>query len=212
MTFEHSVSEDATLGVTMTNSPKGLSAIHRPDCMAAIWRREPTAAFQNWIETLPPSTLPQARVILRPQAVRQAATEVIADAGLSEADEAAILADDVAALAMIFAELMEAPYLRLRIDAISGDACRRFHMDAITARLICTYRGPGTEYGLATVAGDPLQVFAAPTGAPMVLCGSEWPGGTPEPRLLHRSPQIATTDRTRVVLVLDPVSLADVDV
>ena len=56
-----------------------------------------------------------------------------------------MLAGDVAALAFIMAEVMRSPLLHLRLEAVSTDACRRFHIDNMTARMLCTYRGAGTQ-------------------------------------------------------------------
>ena len=212
MTYESSVQADATLGVAMVDAADDLTVIRQPDCMAAVWVREPTHQFQTWIDTLPIQQLPSARVTMRPESARRVARDLLASAGVPHCDEANVLADDIAALTHIFAALMDTPFVRLRLEPVTGDACRRFHMDAVTARLICTYRGPGTQYGLAPhhgASGDPANIFAAPTGAPMLLCGSEWPGGVPEPRLLHRSPPIEASRQSRFVLVLDPVSSED---
>ncbi|MEM8851819.1 MAG: DUF1826 domain-containing protein, partial [Pseudomonadota bacterium] len=79
----------------------------------------------------------------------------------------------------------------------------RFHVDAIHARLVCTYRGPGTQYGLSTDGAPPTRVFTVPTGAPILLRGSLWPGEATG--LMHRSPPIEGTGITRLVLVLDAV-------
>jgi O-acetyl-ADP-ribose deacetylase (regulator of RNase III) len=107
-----------------------------------------------------------------------------------------------------FMHVMKAPYLRLRFDAISHNACNRFHVDAMTARLICTCRGAGTQYGLSNAEGDPETVHTVPTGTAIVLRGKRWP---PKAKvdLVHRSPPIQGTGQTRLVLVLDPI--ADLD-
>lgn len=90
----------------------------------------------------------------------------------------------------------------LRLDVVTRNACRRFHIDAVTARLVCTYRGTGTRYGVSTGGGEPRRVFTVPTGSPIVLRGMRWPE-TPLSGLLHRSPPIEGTGETR--LVLDPL-------
>ncbi len=77
--------------------------------------------------------------------------------------------------------------------------------DAITARLVCTYRGTGTQYGMSTDDADPQSVFTVPTGSPILLRGTFWPAEPPS-GLLHRSPPIEGTGETRLVLVIDPVS------
>lgn len=107
-------------------------------------------------------------------------------------------------LAQHLASLMKAPYLRLRLQAVTTNACRKFHLDAITGRLVCTYRGTGTQYGTSVNGEDPEQIFTTPTGTPILLRGSLWPT-KPETGLLHRSPLIEGTGETRLVLVLDPI-------
>ena len=77
-------------------------------------------------------------------------------------------------------------------------------VDAVTSRLICTYRGTGTQYGIASDGEDPQRVFTAPTCMPIVLRGTLWPEDPPS-GLRHRSPPIAGTGETRLLLVLDPV-------
>lgn len=99
---------------------------------------------------------------------------------------------------------MEVAYLRFRLDIISTNACRKFHVDAIRARLICTYRGTGTQLGHARPGTEPGQVMTVATGAPLLLRGSLWPAD-PAAGLLHRSPPIEGSGETRLVLVLDPV-------
>lgn len=115
-----------------------------------------------------------------------------------------MLIDDVAVMADIFADLMDVQYLLLRLDVITTNSCPKFHIDAVTARLICTYRGTGTQYGFSPDGGDPGRIFTAPTGAPILLRGTL---NLEHPRsgLLHRSPPIEGTGETRLMLVLDPV-------
>lgn len=99
---------------------------------------------------------------------------------------------------------MEAPFLRLRLDRVTTNACHKFHKDAVRARLICTYRGTGTQYRVSPDGAEPRRVYTVPTGAPVLLRGTLWPQH-PASNLLHRSPPIEATGETRLVLVLDPV-------
>ena len=195
---------DAAIGIGITDRPEGLSVLYRPGCAAAIWRRQPLPEVQSWIDGLEPEVLPSARVILRPEAVRDAVSKVCEVSGTPGGPERERLVDDIAALADIFAWLMRARWLRLRLDVVTTNACRRFHVDAVRARLICTYRGHGTQYGISTDGAEPARVFTAPTGAPILLRGTLWPEH-PRTRLLHRSPPIEGTGETRLLLVLDPV-------
>jgi len=204
MTFVRDIVEDAAIGVGVADTPEGLSAIHRQGCAAAIWRRHPLTSFQSWIDALEPEQLPRARVILRPEDVREATRKICDSCKMPETSERKRLIDDTAALADIFAELMRAKYLRLRFDVVTTNACRKFHIDAVTARLVCTYRGTGTQYGVSTDGAEPRHIFTVPTGAPILLRGTLWPQ-RPSSGLLHRSPPIEGTGETRAVLVLDPI-------
>jgi hypothetical protein len=143
-------------------------------------------------------------VVLRPETVRDAAMHICETAETPACAERDRLVEDAAALADIFAGLTDAPYLRLRFDVVDTNACRKFHVDTITSRLICTYRGTGTQYGTASDGMEPQRVLTVPTGAPVVLRGKLWPE-TPSSGLLHRSPPIEGTGETRLVLVLDPI-------
>ncbi len=211
MTLVGEIAREAPVGVGVADTPEGLSAIRDPGCAAAIWRRQPLPGFQSWIDGLDPDVLPRARVILRPEAVRAAASEVCTACGTPAGPERDRLVDDIAALADIFTGVMRARWLRLRLDAVTTNACRKFHVDAMTARLVCTYRGTGTQYGTATDGADPHRVFTVPTGAPILLRGTLWPA-RPRAALLHRSPPIEGTGETRLVLVLDAVDDPEDDV
>ena len=194
--------ESGAIGIAQTSD--GLSAIHAPGCAAAIWRR-PLPDFQPWIERLDPARLPKARVILRPEAVRNAVLEICDASGTPADPERNGLVTDITELATTFADMMRAKWLRLRLDVVTTNACRRFHIDAVTARLVCTYRGTGTQYGVSADRSEPSHISTVPTGAPIVLRGTLWPEH-PKSDLLHRSPPIEGTGETRLVLVLDPVT------
>ncbi|MEM9470995.1 MAG: DUF1826 domain-containing protein [Pseudomonadota bacterium] len=197
--------KNAAVGVGVADTPEGLSAIHSPGCAAAIWRRQLPPGVQSWANQLDPDQLPQGRVILHRQAVMDAVSQLCEIAATPDDPKRDLLIEDIAALSQIFADLMKTQYLRLRLDVVTSNACRKFHIDAITARLVCTYRGTGTQYGISTDGAEPRRVFTVSTGAPILLRGTLWPEG-PKSGLLHRSPPIEGTGETRLVLVLDPVS------
>ena len=208
MTLHREISKEATVGVGLVTTPKGLSAIEHPGCAAAIWQRKPLDRFRAWINSLPLESLPRARMIMRPDVVRDAMINLVETSGVPECRERTMLVEDIAALAHIFASVMRVSYLRFRLDTISTNANGKFRIDAVTARLICTYRGSGTQYGISTDGDEPRTVRNVPTGSPIILRGTLWPA-TPRSGLLHRSPPIETTEETQLVLVLDPISDLD---
>ncbi|MEM1233220.1 MAG: DUF1826 domain-containing protein [Pseudomonadota bacterium] len=205
MTLHQSIKREIVKGVAVGTAPRSLEAIKHPHCAAAIWEREPLAAFQNWIDGLSEYELPKARIILRPGDVQRAMTDLFDSYALAACDARTMLIDDVAALAHIFSHLVDAPFLRLRLDVITTNACRKFHTDLLTARLICTYRGTGTQYGVSDLGAEPDHVLTTSTGSAIVLRGHLWPAAT-APDILHRSPPIEGTGEARLVLILDPVT------
>ena len=113
------------------------------------------------------------------------------------------LAGDIEVLALRFADILSVSSVNIRIEQVRDDACRKFHRDALRARLICTYSGPGTE--LAVLRDDdeqPRDIDAVPTGCPVLLKGKHWPG-PPSRMLVHRSPPIEGTGTARLVVVID---------
>lgn len=204
MTAHQSLVRETSVGVSLATTPKGLAAIREPGCSAAIWKRQPLPAFQKWIDGLAPVQLPRARIMLRADTARDAMTDLSEACALPDCEERKMLIDDVAALAAIFSSIVESRYLRLRLDVIDTNACRKFHIDAVTARLLCTYRGHATQYGNGAKGDHPVNIHEVPTGSPMILRGTLWPSAA-SPGLLHRSPPIEGTGETRLVLVLDPI-------
>ena len=197
-------------GVFQTQGPDGLTAIHDPACAAAIWVRAPRPQFQSWLDTLPAATLPKTRRVLQAKDVRRAIEALCAAKGMEDSANRAMLVDDISAMADLFAAVMEVQRLSLRLDVINTNACRKFHIDAVTARLVCTLRGTGTQYGTATEGRGVETYRTVGTGSPILLRGTQWPV-TPKTGLLHRSPPIEGTGETRLVLVLDPASDFDTD-
>ena len=194
----------AEAAVRLAENRGGLAAFLEPDCAALVWRRETPPDIRDWLDRLSPEHLPRGRVVRRADRVGECVDALCDTAGTPKGAERDWLRADIAELADSFAGMMKAGYLRLRLEAVAHNACRKFHIDAITARLVCTYRGTGTQYGFASGGDEPGEVFTVPAGAPILLRGSLWPA-KPASGLLHRSPPIEGSGETRLVLVLDPV-------
>ena len=182
--------------------PDALRQVVAEGTAAAIWQRDRSAAFAEWIDALAPAQLPRLRTTLQFGAVTAAIHAACDTAGTPRGTMRDWLAEDAAALALMFGAIMDAPMLRLRMDVIDRNACTRFHLDRVPARLLCTYRGSGTEYGVARPREEPAQIERVPTGAAAVFRGALWSDGEAT-ELLHRSPPVAGMGETRLLLVLD---------
>lgn len=180
--------------MTTTHS-EGLRRITDQGVGAVLWQREWAQARVDEVAQISANDLPNGRWLVPSKQPSQALTGV----SLSSWLEA-----DVAELVAIFAELMQVDEVRLRFDAINTNACRRFHIDAVKARLLCTYRGHGTEFGTVETNDEvPKGVHTASVGSPLILRGTRWPNGGFHNAVRHRSPPIEGTGETRLLLVLD---------
>jgi hypothetical protein len=204
MNVQREIWKETATGIAVFDEPADLSAFLRTGCAAALWQRQLSPKLQAWIDKLDPGKLPSTRIILKPQEARDFIAELFEESELPAGPEQDMLVADVARLTQIFSDFLDPPYLRVRLDVVTTDACRKFHIDAVTARLVCTYRGTGTQYGISSDGVEPDRVFTVPTGAPILLRGTLWTDNHPL-KLLHRSPPIEGTGETRLVLVLDPV-------
>jgi hypothetical protein len=204
VSFIGGIAQGAPIGVAIVDRPEELAAFRAPECAAAIWRRPLDQRMRAWLDKVDPDRLPNGRATLHREAVRDALTKMCAYAQTPTQPEMALLIDDATALSEIFADLMGSRHLSLRLQAVATNACARFHVDAITAPLVCTYRGTGTQYGTSVDGTAPKRIFTVPAGAPILLRGSLW-SETPSSGLRHSSPLIEVTGETRLVLVVDPV-------
>jgi hypothetical protein len=113
------------------------------------------------------------------------------------------LQERVAVLASRLATLMDAPWVTVRVEGVTGNACTRMHADYTDVRLILTLAGPGTEH----VGGDDpaASVQQLPAGWIGLFKGRTYPGAAPgrHAPCLHRSPAIDGTGERRLVLVID---------
>ena len=204
MTLMQDALQNSAVGVSVTQVPENLNILATQDCAAAIWQRRPLPAFQAWIDGLGSAVLPSTRQILKPQDVVTVLSQVCDTSSAPDGSHWRHLIEDIAELSQLFCDLMAAPYVRRRLGPITSNACRKFHIDAVTARLVCTYRGTGTQYGISHDGGEPEPIFTVPAGSPILLLGKLWLK-KPCSGLLHRSPPIEGSGETRLVLILDPI-------
>ena len=193
---------DAGVGVAKTI--QDLAFIRDPGCAVALCQRHPDRNVLEWLERLDSDRLPKARVILPPDRISEALEQICDISDTPECEERNQLIDDVTKLAKVFAELMKTDHQQLRYGMVKTESCTTFHVDRSTARLLCTYRGTGTQYGFSIDGPEPDHILTVPTGSPIVLRGSLWPE-TPKSGILHRSPPIEGTGEHRSILVLDPI-------
>lgn len=116
------------------------------------------------------------------------------------------LRQDIAILAGQHAALTGDRKLRIRLEVVETDACRKFHADYVKVRIITTYLGQGTQWTVTTAAerigaADGPTIRQLDAGDVGVFKGRLW---QEVPKVLHRSPPIGNTGERRLVLVIDP--------
>ncbi|KIC07549.1 hypothetical protein RA19_23600 [Leisingera sp. ANG-M1] len=186
--------------VLQARDASALPGIKQPGVAAAIWQRDPAPEFANWISGLPPEKLPKLRSLVGVDALEGCIQAACSLAGTPAGPERDMLAGDIAALGFLMSEIMETPLLHVRLEVVTTNACRRFHVDNMTARLLCTYLGAGTQLAQPGAEAAPLSVSS---GSAVLLRGRRWPGKE-QTALLHRSPPIEGTGETRFLAVIDP--------
>jgi hypothetical protein len=194
-------------GISRGPEPEALAAVARSGNAAALWERHLPAGFAAWLGALPAAHLPTLRANGAPSGLLPDLEQAAAD--LPAGPWRDFLLADILDLAHRFARIAGSPTLRLRLEATDDDACRRFHVDRVRARLLCTYRGAGTELAHPAPPGatpEPLERLLAGTVA--VLRGTLW-SAREATGLLHRSPPFGPGDTTRLLLVLDPGDACD---
>lgn len=126
---------------------------------------------------------------------------------------------DVERLLRRFTQIARRDAVLVSLGVVRGDQCRKFHVDYLHLRMICTYLGPGTEWIPAAdvhrhILDDPPAcheqanqeiarragcIQRASAGDVLLLKGERHDGGGLG--VVHRSPPIEHTGALRVVLI-----------
>lgn len=180
-------------------SPGIFSALHDPAINLVVWERTLNARLLQELAGLDLCCLAEVRLTLPLAGLDDQLAPMLAAAGWT----GMALARDIADLARRFADVMACPAVELRLEVVRGNACRKYHADYVPARLVTTYRGPGTDW-LPDGARDDRAARRLAAGAVGLFKGRTWPTETP---IIHRSPPIEGTGQVRVVLVINPADL-----
>lgn len=198
----------ATLLDNLSRSAKDpgvLHAIRDPDCNLAIWQRAGLGDFAALTAGAPQDLRFVSDIAGLPKTLARELRHngFAGDAALHRA-----LIADAALLADLFCAALELSTFELRLEVVRTDSCRKFHADYVTARLITTYVGEGTDWvdqsdAARLAAGDePRRVHRLATFDVGLFKGKL---ATENPAI-HRSPPIAHTGAIRLLLVLNPAS------
>lgn len=180
--------------------------ILRPQVNLAIWQRPMARDFAALIAPL----LPHAPFCAEAEGVVGDATDALQSRLPCPAPLDLLL--DIRRLGVAFSVIADSGgRARLRLEAITGPACHRWHADAVGLRMLCTYRGPGTHWlcregGAALARGLPLRGHPAAgqiaPGSVAVLKGEGYAGNAGL-GCIHRSPPAGPGAAARLLLCID---------
>lgn len=196
-------------GHRCADSPDILQEIRAEDCNLAIWRRPPLADFAPLIAGTPTDL----RFETTPADVEQALLAALGDNGFAASALHALLAADVARIAGLFCAALDLARFELRLEVVRTDSCRKFHADYVTARLITTYAGEGTDWldhadAARVAAGQEPRRINRMNAFDVGLFKGKLATDRPA---IHRSPPIAASGGERLLLVLNPAQRQFVD-
>lgn len=195
--------------------PDVLQRILDPGVNLSLWQRPALPPVIRELLNLQASDLPDVRCPTSLESFDDDVITLLQQQGLDPLDFENWRID-MRRLADLYFRVSEDRDVTLRLVTTDEDDCRRFHVDRTHLRLLCTYRGPGTEW----LPDDQVDRLALNSGAPNddilrsgkpsdfepfwagILKGDTFPGNLGH-GLVHRSPPIAQTGRTRVLICLD---------
>jgi hypothetical protein len=201
----------ATSPIETCDTMEGLEMIASPGVELVIWRRSLPWFLCSWLDQLDPSALPDLRLLVQPADLRRAILPLLAESGMPHGSMCDLLVSDIDALVGAFSDIAHTVLVDVRLERISHNACRKFHRDCVKARLLTTYRGPATEWVQPCHAEKALRAQKRFTGPIEHLqthevavfkgsCANQGRG------ILHRSPPVARTGLTRLLLCLNEPS------
>lgn len=174
ITTEKALAGSATAKVAFVDEKEGLARLFDFNIAGVIWRRRMQEGMQSWLDTLPVDQLPTGRIVMPVSKVRSAVTELMNISEMPGCAERQLLLDDIYLLTHEFNKLFVWPYFRLWFDVVTTNKCPKFHIDHVAARLLCTYKGAGTECGFLDDQKRPVEIFLTPKCAAIVLRGTKW--------------------------------------
>lgn len=203
--LEQQVRADPATGreaVVVVGSATAMRRILEPGVALVVWQRCLGNIVEAELGQLALGKLDDIILTGPVGALREALAQAMGEAGYPALIR---LPDDIVLLARQHADVIGKTDVRIRLEIIDTDACRRFHADYVTARTITTYLGQGTQWiesenpeDADLPGGSPIHQLRA--GSVAMFKGRVWQDA---PSILHRSPPITGSGEQRLVLVID---------
>jgi len=192
-----------------------------------LWRRRLNKPLRTFLAGLDDAALPTIRAVLAPDEIPAPALRAwFGEHWPGEpCRDLRLWQRDLVMLIGLFRSLHPGCALRFCLEAVHTPDCRLFHTDRVGLRLICTYRGPGTQWldednvnrgelGLQgrtmeaanrAMVRDPARIRTMDTGWVAVMKGDAFPGNE-NGGLVHRAYPCEPGAPARLRLRLDTLA------
>jgi hypothetical protein len=206
--------------VLNTTSFTGMESVRESRYNLGILTRSVSSTLENAVETLMQTSFKGSdRVLQQQQNWYEIITIMIGAESSSNLILLEPLVNDIVMCCETFTQIAKANTIRLSLKVVNHDACRKFHIDGYTYRLLCTYYGPGTEWVYndnvnrkylgegenEDIIKDGMAIQRIDTYDIAILKG-ELPHQRNGKGIVHRSPPIQHTTDKRLVLRIDYTS------
>lgn len=193
-----------TLSTTSASTPDVLEDIRNKECNLAIWKRtRPLPAEALLGDAVQDVRFEGSRHTLRDLLPKQLSASEFQPSSVRD-----ILIDDICRLSELYCEALRIEEIDVRLEVVTTNSCRKWHADYVSARLITTYVGTGTQWidddeaERVSRGEEPISFNQMAEGEVGLFKGKL---ATEKPSI-HRSPPIEGTGETRLLLVLNPAS------
>ncbi len=188
--------------IAKSDSASVLREVRNEDCNLAIWERTSIAGIEGLFLGSPDDVRFTASLNDLPDQLRKQLNM----SGFTATSARDRLIADIVQLAAMYCSILATDALEIRLETVTTNACRKWHSDYVTARVITTYVGSGTDRLDAEDAAR-IEHGLGPTNINSLQPGDV---GIFKGRLatnapaIHRSPPIDGTGEKRLLLVLNP--------
>lgn len=183
-----------------------LVEIFDPGVQVCSWQRDIDPGIQAYLSQLDPQRELQLIEALPP------ANRPRLD-GLPDGSGRAALIEDLSLLRDIVCELLGCAAAGLRVARTGRAMCPGWHVDRVGIRLVCTYRGPGTQWlddqradrrDLRSGSTGDGAFIEALAGEIVLLKGALWQDNAAF-GAVHRSPELGSAAPLRTLITIDPL-------
>lgn len=194
-------------GITESDAESVFANWEHEVCSLALWHRDVGIRIKAAFDALDLDRVRGFRITTSADDARENVGDAVTAMGFGTAELTKFLTADITLLARHFVAATGSLQLDMRLEVVRDDACRRFHVDNMPARLVVTYVGPGTVFvprSQAKRALEKQRAYAGPVVAMTRFAAGLFAGtAAGRPGLVHRSPRLGGTNGKRLFFAVN---------